>query len=273
MDCLTSSMNIRSDATATAAAAYWKKQWSRKYNFLFLVTLVFFCSIIGYIVVDKYGIINYFDLMDGTSTGAGTKKKKQNESNTDISTSTSKSASTPDKEESLSSSSSLSILQMKRKHPMCFSKELFFNNNDHYQRHYKNGFKLKKLRDIGKWKKIGNNVKKSKRYNHLCPFILPRYNCAKNTTQRYEDVPTDWKLVLHNNNNPPLDDNNDDNNNNQHCNLWEFASDLGGPVGLAKYLLMKKKKNINNNSTTTTKNKDSNNSEMITILIYGNSYL
>jgi len=105
-------MNIRSDATATAAAAYWKKQWSRKYNFLFLVTLVFFCSIIGYIVVDKYGIINYFDLMDGTSTGAGTKRKKQNESDTDISTSTSKSKSksTPDKEESLSSSSSKIVL-------------------------------------------------------------------------------------------------------------------------------------------------------------------
>ena len=79
--------------------------------------------------------------------------------------------------------------------------------------------------------------------------MKPRYNCAKNETAlaslNYGDVATDWKFVFRQNKRT---------SEKFTCNLWEFVSSLGGPRGLANYLLSKKKKKT-------------------AVLLAGNSYL
>ena len=127
---------------------------------------------------------------------------------------------------------------LREEHPGCFSK----------------GFGIRQaVSEHGRYIKIGQDgpetITRPVRYTHLCKFMKPRYNCAKNETAlaslNYGDVATDWKFVFRQNKTT---------SEKFTCNLWEFVSSLGGPRGLGKYLLSKKKKKT-------------------TVLLAGNSHL
>lgn len=121
------------------------------------------------------------------------------------------------------------------------------------------------IQKVGKWKKIGRNVTRPVRYTHLCQRMKSLYNCARknddgsvSSASQYEygDVATDWKLILQGTKSER-----------ETCNLWEFASALGGPVGLAEYLLSLSKSSSSRNNNRTRQR------HMINVVLNGNSFL
>lgn len=144
-------------------------------------------------------------------------------------------------------------------HPECFSESMFaFNNRE---------ITLVDIWRVMKYKLIGRDVKgSSERYNHICPWMKNRYNCASAQMKEYGQNAIDWKLVL------SVDQHNDNNNNNNGdggdtslskvCNLWDFVHDVGGPVGLGKYKQHEKQANNKTNKERT-----------YNIVMFGNSFL
>ena len=97
-------------------------------------------------------------------------------------------------------------------HPGCFSESFFTEEDD-------NG-KQFKYDEVMKYSLLGNNVSNSVRYNHLCPWIKNRYNCATSKKKQYGETASDWKLILE--------------KGAESCNLWNLIHDLGGPAGVGE---------------------------------------
>ena len=129
----------------------------------------------------------------------------------------------------------------------CFSDELFITLKD--------GRKVFNLLKVGKYALMGKNVSKSYRYNHFCPWMRPRYNCARSSTMYGEDA-ADWKLVLQAN---------IPNITSTTCNLWEFINDLGGPSGVGQKMIQDA---TNPHSTQARQDK-----RAVNVLVLGNSFM
>lgn len=74
---------------------------------------------------------------------------------------------------------------IRSRHPGCFSENLFSESE-------KDGLNELNFRDVMKYSLLGKIVTNSVRYNHLCPWMKPRYNCGKSEKQAYEESPVDW---------------------------------------------------------------------------------
>ena len=107
-----------------------------------------------------------------------------------------------------------SLVRITNKHPGCFSATFFSKEGNTKKLNYA---------QLMKYSLLGKNVTKSVRYNHLCPWMKIRYNCAKNKTLQYGKSAYDWKLILEQGTNK--------------CYIWGLIHDLGGPVGVAKSIL------------------------------------
>lgn len=130
---------------------------------------------------------------------------------------------------------------LKTKHEGCFSRELFkFRGSSDKYRCNRRVLDLKKSGRYSMWKDVANmsshnndnvsvSIQNPVRYNYQCPFIKPRYNCAKtsNYVPNAKGVATDWKLSLVT---KPPNENNNTGRHEQVCNLWNFVNDLGGPI-------------------------------------------
>jgi hypothetical protein len=103
---------------------------------------------------------------------------------------------------------------IRSRHPVCFSENMFSESEEDGLNNELN------YTDVLKYSLLGKNVTNSVRYNHLCPWMLPRYNCGKSKKQSkkqaYGESPVDWKLTLH--------------NGSEQCILWDLIHDLGGPL-------------------------------------------
>ncbi len=104
-------------------------------------------------------------------------------------------------------------------HPVCFSDKLFTKNETD---------PLKLLRmSVMKYVLMGENVTTAERYNHLCPFMKNRYNCAVKDKLEYGKNAADWKLVLEQFNGTDT----------MRCNLWNLIQDMKGPTGIGQEIL------------------------------------
>jgi len=80
-----------------------------------------------------------------------------------------------------------SLVRITNKHSGCFSATFFSKEGNTKKLNYA---------QLMKYSLLGKNVTKSVRYNHLCPYMKIRYNCAKNKTLQYGKSAYDWKLIL-----------------------------------------------------------------------------
>ena len=125
----------------------------------------------------------------------------------------------------------LTIPQAHIKYPYCFSHELLDVDPS--------------TTTTGRWyinlRATGAYVRSTAppRYDHISCFVMKaRYNCAvppfnntnnhnnssNSTITKQEPVATDWKLILRRETNGPF------------CDLHELVNDIGGPVGVGRYL-------------------------------------
>ena len=80
-----------------------------------------------------------------------------------------------------------SLVRITNKHSGCFSATFFSKEGNTKKLNYA---------QLMKYSLLGKNVTNSIRYNHLCPWMKIRYNCAKNKTLQYGKSAYDWKLIL-----------------------------------------------------------------------------
>ena len=151
---------------------------------------------------------------------------------------------------------------IRERHAGCFAKSMYVEKEKDkvdYQR-------------VWKYSLLGKNVTKSVRYNHLCPWMKNRYNCATSKTDiKYGESATDWKMILE--------------SETDQCDLWQLAHDIGGPVGLANILVQRRVQDTqrrlqNMESVSSEKNVateewllEEQKRTMYNVVFFGNSYL
>jgi hypothetical protein len=137
------------------------------------------------------------------------------------------------------------------RHPVCFSENMFTNEAVESE---ENKLNILNYNNVLKYSLLGKKVTNSVRYNHLCPWMMPRYNCAKSKKQAYGESPVDWKLTLQ--------------DGSEQCILWDLVHDLGGPIGVGERLLQRRRSNaIKKNGEAEFKERP------FTVAMFGNSYL
>ena len=144
---------------------------------------------------------------------------------------------------------------IRSRHPVCFSENMFINEVESSK---EDGLNILNYKDILNYSLLGKNVTNSVRYNHLCPWMKSRYNCAKSKTPAYGESPVDWKLTLQ------------DGSSEQQCVLWDLVHDLEGPIGVGERLLQRRR-----HSKAKEENDEDEllNERPFTVAMFGNSYL
>jgi len=142
--------------------------------------------------------------------------------------------------------------RLRAKHPGCFSKNMFKD----YE-----GMTRKFKKQTMTYSLLGRNSTESVRYNHLCPYMKFRYNCARKNPLGYGKNPTDWKLILK--------------YGSDQCNLWNFIHDLGGPIGVADMLIQRQHQHLptRKGSQDYGTNKKTEEARPFNVVLFGNSYL
>jgi len=134
--------------------------------------------------------------------------------------------------------------RLRAKYPGCFSKKIF-----------KEMFNKKNM----VYSLLGRNSTESIRYNHLCPYIKSRYNCATKNPLKYGENPTDWKLTLK--------------RGSDQCNLWNFIHDLGGPIGVADRLIQRQYQHVPIRKGSQGYDTLNVGDRPFNVVLFGNSYL
>jgi len=142
---------------------------------------------------------------------------------------------------------------IRSRHAGCFADSMYKENN---------GVKTLDYTRVMKYSLLGKNVTKSVRFNHLCPWMKNRYNCATSETKEYGQSAHDWKLTLE--------------TETDQCDLWQLAHDIGGPVGLGKILKQRRLQNLASASSVNPDNTaalSDDEQRPHTVVMFGNSYV
>jgi len=140
---------------------------------------------------------------------------------------------------------------IRSRHPVCFSENMFTNAEAESE---EDGLNILNYNDVLKYSLLGKNVTNSVRYNHLCPWMKPRYNCAKSKKQAYGESPVDWKLTLQ--------------DGSEQCILWDLVHDLEGPIGVGERLLHRRRSKAKKEN-----GEDEFKERPLIIAMFGNSYM
>jgi len=142
---------------------------------------------------------------------------------------------------------------IRSRHAGCFADSMYMKRN---------GLKLFDYQRVMKYSLLGKNVTKSVRYNHLCPWMKSRYNCATSETKEYGQSAHDWKLTFE--------------SESDQCDLWQLAHDIGGPVGLGNILKQRRLQNLASASSANPDNTAATSGDEqrpYTVVMFGNSYV